>query len=68
MLRFHIANMTCGGCAKGVGATLREVDPAVELRFDLERREVEVDRSSADAAALQAALIAAGWESERRAA
>jgi copper chaperone CopZ len=27
MLRFRISNMGCGGCAKGVAAALREIDP-----------------------------------------
>lgn len=68
MLRFRIANMTCGGCAKGVAATLREVDPAAELRFDLERREVTVARATQDAAKLEEALAEAGWNSEMLAA
>lgn len=68
MIRFRIANMTCGGCAKGVTATLKEIDPAAELRIDLERREVSVDKSIADPAILETALTSAGWKSERLAA
>ena len=68
MLRFHITNMTCGGCAKGVTATLKEIDPGVSLRFDLERQEVAVERATADMARLESALIEAGWKSERTAA
>ncbi|MGK7865447.1 heavy-metal-associated domain-containing protein [Falsiroseomonas sp. E2-1-a4] len=65
MVRFRISNMTCGGCAKGVTATLREVDPAAKPRFDLERREVAVEQASVDAARLEKALVDAGWVSER---
>lgn len=59
MVRISIANMACGGCAKGVAATLREAAPGREPRFDLERREVAIE---GDATALLAALRADGWE------
>lgn len=65
MIRFRIANMTCGGCAKGVTATLKEIDPAAELRFDLERREVSVETTAADPAILETALTSSGWKAER---
>ena len=68
MVRFRIANMSCGGCAKGVTATLKEIDPGVELRFDMPHREVAVERTTANAGAMQAALVSAGWQSERVAA
>lgn len=61
--RYRIANMTCGGCAKGVTATLREADPDAQPAFDLERREVTI-ATAAPAATVQAALAAAGWEAE----
>ena len=59
MATIVIQNMTCGGCAKGVAATLREAAPGREPRFDLEHRRVEVE---GDAEALIAALRADGWE------
>ena len=66
MLRFRISNMTCGGCAKGVAATLREAEPRAEFQFDLDRREVTVGgAAAADIGRLQEALRAAGWRSER---
>jgi copper chaperone len=64
MVRFRIANMTCGGCAKGVTATLRDVDPGAEPRFDLDRQEVTLEKTTADVALLQKALTEAGWKSE----
>lgn len=64
MPRFRIANMTCGGCAKGVTATLRDVVADAPLRFDLEHQQVEVDTPAADATRLAQALRAAGWEAE----
>lgn len=68
MLRFHIPNMTCGGCAKGVTATLREADPAARVEIALETREVSIGNATRDAANLEAALREAGWQAERLAA
>ncbi len=56
-----IPNMTCGGCAKGVAATLRGAAPGVEPRFDLARRAVALD-GVADLAAIITVLRADGWE------
>lgn len=61
MTRIRIANMTCGGCAKGVTATLRDAVPGADPAVDLKRREVAV---AGDPAALVAALRADGWEAE----
>lgn len=60
MVKISIPNMTCGGCAKGVLATLREAAPGAATSVDLDKREVQV--SAADAAPLIAALRADGWE------
>jgi copper chaperone len=60
MVKLSIPNMTCGGCAKGVLATLRAAAPDAEATIDLDRREVLV--AAADAAPLVAALRADGWE------
>lgn len=61
-----IPNMTCGGCAKGVAATLRAAAPGVAPRFDLERRSVALD-GAADLAPIIAALRADGWEARAEA-
>jgi copper chaperone len=61
MTRFHIPNMTCGGCAKGVTATLREAVPGATVAVDLDHRMVTVE-GAADAAGALAALRADGWE------
>jgi copper chaperone len=65
MIRFRIPNMTCGGCAKGVSATLRDADPQAEAQVDLEKREVTVARTSLDAATLAEHLLRDGWQAER---
>ncbi|MBI0535069.1 copper chaperone [Roseomonas sp. KE2513] len=64
MIRFHIANMNCGGCAKGVAAALREADPHAEPRFDLDRREVALDAPATATERLSAALLRDGWEAK----
>lgn len=68
MLRFKIPNMTCGGCAKGVTATVREVDPNAVVQANLEQREISIETKAADADTLDRALRDAGWKSERLAA
>ena len=59
MTRIKITNMTCGGCAKGVTATLRDALPRAEPVVDLDRREVTM---AGDATIALAALRADGWE------
>ena len=59
MTTIRIANMTCGGCARGVTATIRDAAPGSEPRVDLDRREVTV---VGDPDVLVAALRADGWE------
>ncbi|WP_027286211.1 heavy-metal-associated domain-containing protein [Rubritepida flocculans] len=61
MTRFHIPNMTCGGCAKGVTASLREAVPGVIVTVDLDRRLVTLE-GPADAQVALAALQADGWQ------
>lgn len=62
MVRIAIANMNCGGCAKGVTFTLKEVDPAVSVEVDLGRKQIAVTGNSNDSGSLVAALQGAGWK------
>lgn len=55
-----ISNMSCGGCAKGVLATLKSAAPEAQPAIDIEARRVTVQ--SSDVGALIAALRADGWE------
>lgn len=64
MHRFRIANMNCGGCAKGVTASLRQADPQAEIAIALESREAAVT-SGLDTARLEQALRDAGWQVEQ---
>ncbi|GAA0592433.1 heavy-metal-associated domain-containing protein [Craurococcus roseus] len=63
MLRFKVANMSCGGCARAVTAALRGVDPAARIAVDLERREVAVE-GTAGAEGFAGALREAGFEGQ----
>ena len=64
MVVFKVANMRCGGCVRSVTSALRGVNPAVEVRVDLGRREVTVE-GAADVDVLARALRGAGFEGER---
>jgi copper chaperone len=63
-MRFRIVNMNCGGCAKGVMASLRQADPQAEIDIKLDTREASVT-SAVDPARLEQALRDAGWQAER---
>lgn len=60
MLRFHIPNMTCGGCAKSVTKALLSVDPQAGIVTDPSAREVRVD-SALDGNVFLAVLNEAGY-------
>lgn len=60
MVAIAIPNMACGGCAKGVLATLRGAAGDAAPRVDLARRELRLE--TGDVAALVAALRADGWD------
>ena len=61
MITFTIPGMTCGGCAASVRKALAAVPGAGAVTVDLATKEVRV-AGDADAAALRAALAAAGFE------
>ncbi|MEJ2899341.1 heavy-metal-associated domain-containing protein [Acinetobacter sp. NS-4] len=42
-MKFHIANMTCGGCARGITAAIKELDSNATLDFDLPNHIVEIN-------------------------
>jgi len=62
MLRIAIANMNCGGCAKGVRVTLSKAAPGAEVTVDLEQRQVTV--AATEATSIIAALCADGWQAK----
>lgn len=65
MLKLHIPNMACGGCARGVTAAIRGVDPDAQVVPDLQAREVEVVMvASTEATAFLSALARAGYKAQ----
>jgi copper chaperone len=64
MVTISIPNMTCGGCAKGALATLRQAAPGLEATVDLDLREIRI--AVDDAAPLITALRVDGWQAETR--
>ncbi len=44
-MKLLIENMTCGGCARGVTATIQDVDPNAKVDVDLATKIVTVESS-----------------------
>lgn len=42
-MKFHIANMTCGGCARAITTAIKELDSNASLDIDLQNRIVEIN-------------------------
>lgn len=59
-MKFHIENMTCGGCVRGVTKAIQSVDPQAEINADPPTRKLEV-KTAADQARIEAALTEAGF-------
>lgn len=59
-MQFHIENMTCGGCVRGVTRAIQSVDPKAEVTADLTHHKVDV-ASSAPRDRLVSALAEAGF-------
>jgi copper chaperone len=59
-MQFHIANMECGGCARGVTRAIQSVDPKAIVETDPPARRVTVQSEQPQTAFLPA-LEAAGF-------
>lgn len=44
-MKLLIENMTCGGCARGVIATIQDIDPNAKVDVDLATKIVTVESS-----------------------
>ena len=60
-MQFHIRNMTCGGCVRGVTRAIQSVDPGAVIDADPPSRRLSV-QSDTPAAAFLPALQAAGFD------
>ncbi len=61
MTTLSIPEMSCGHCQATVEKTLKALDPAAALTFDMTARTVAVQTTAATAA-MRTALAAAGYE------
>ncbi|MBC7430757.1 MAG: copper chaperone [Rubritepida sp.] len=61
MIRIHIANMACGGCAKSVTRIVLAAAPGAEVTPDLERRDIALTGEYSVQPVMQA-LLAGGWQ------
>lgn len=59
-MRFHLEDMTCGGCVRGVTRAIQSVDPGAKVEADPPSRTVEVT-TTATREQLEAALAEAGF-------
>jgi len=59
-MQFHIENMTCGGCVRGVTKAIQSVDPQAQINADPPTRKLEVN-TSASREQIEAALLDAGF-------
>lgn len=59
-MKFEIANMTCGGCARSVTATIKDLDPNAQVNIDVATKLVDV-QSSATLEQLTKALTEDGF-------
>jgi copper chaperone len=60
MLELTLPGMTCGGCAHGVTAAIKSVDPAAVVVTDVPGRTVRIE-TSAKPEAIKAAVAEAGY-------
>jgi copper chaperone len=59
-MKFHVENMTCGGCARAVTAAVKSINPAARVEADPPTRAVQVE-SSRPETEIRAALEQAGF-------
>ncbi|MFA7669910.1 MAG: heavy-metal-associated domain-containing protein [Burkholderiaceae bacterium] len=59
-MQFHIENMTCGGCVRGVTKAIQSLDPKAEINADPPTRKLQVN-TSASREQIEAVLNEAGF-------
>lgn len=63
MLRLKVEGMGCGHCVGAVTRAVQALDPAAEVRVDLQAGTVEA-QTRADPAAVSRAITAAGYSAQ----
>lgn len=59
-MKYNVPDMNCGHCRASIETAVKAADPAAEIAFDQEARQVEIG-SSLDAPAVVAVLGEAGY-------
>ena len=59
-MRFHVQNMSCGGCARGVTRAVQSVDPEAGIEIDLHTRFIDL-RTAKPGTGFVTALETAGF-------
>ena len=65
MLVLSVPEMSCSHCIATIEKAVKSVDPVARLASDLAGKEVSIE-TSADPAAIEAAMSAAGYDTARR--
>ena len=60
MITLNVPDMSCGHCAGVITKTLRELDSAAVVGFDMHNHQVQVDTTESVAAIVEA-MTAAGY-------
>ena len=64
MLTLKVPDMSCGHCAATIEKAVKSIDPAAQVRPDIEGKLVSIE-SIADAAKIETAIATAGYANER---
>ena len=64
MIAFDVKDMSCGHCVASITKAVQAIDAGAQVNVDLARHRVQVEPVQADAAALRAAIVAAGFTPE----
>ena len=59
-MEFHVENMTCGGCARGVTRAIQTVDADAQVLTDPPKRSVQVETTATQQQVIKA-LTEAGF-------
>ena len=64
-MKLFVENMTCGGCAKGVTASLKAADEQAIVNIDVAAKLVDLE-TALDQTAVLAVLEEDGWKADIR--
>ncbi len=64
-MKLYVANMTCGGCAKGVTASIKGVDENAVINIDIPNKLVDVE-TQLESTVILNALSEDDWKAEAR--